>query len=81
MSALCGVEIRNILPDELDKLSARDLRMYMEYLGFYVKNDVEITNSELGKMRKLSSLLQFLQIYVQNSYSHMTDQLIDLPSA
>lgn len=75
-----GVEIRNILPDELDKLSARDLRMYMEYLGFYIKDDVEITNSELGKMRKLSSLRSFYKFMYKNSYiTSNPTQLIDLP--
>ena len=54
--------------------------MYMEYLGLYVKNDVEITNEALGKMRKLASLRSFYKYMFKNGLieSDVT-QLIDMP--
>ena len=48
-----------ITQKDLNSITARDLHIYLEYLGLYVKNDTEITNAELGKMRKLASLRSF----------------------
>ena len=44
------------------KITARHLEMYMEYLSYYIDpddNTTVITNAELGKQRKLSSLRSF----------------------
>ena len=49
------VAIIDMTPKDLGRVTTRDLHMYLEYLGLYIKNDAEITNAELGKMRKLSS--------------------------
>lgn len=65
---------------DLDAITARDLRMYMEYLGLYIKGDSEITNAELGKMRKLASLRSFYKFMFKNSLiSADVAQLIDMP--
>ena len=44
---------------DLNGITTRDLYMYMEYLSLYIKGETEITNTELGKMRKLASLRSF----------------------
>lgn len=57
--------------DVLTKLQASDIEEYLEYLKYYVDaNGKEITNSESGIKRKLSSLRSFYK------YFH-THQIID----
>lgn len=64
----------------LNSITARDLRMYMEYLSLYIKNDNEISNAELGKMRKLASLRSFYKYMFKNELIESdVAQLIDMP--
>ena len=73
-------QIRLITPDDLAVLTSRDLRMYMEYLGLYVKDGEEITNAENGKMRKLASLRSFYKFMFKNELIKADiAQLIDMP--
>lgn len=65
---------------DLDSVTTRDLHIYLEYLGLYIKGDSEITNAELGKMRKLSSLRSFYKYIFKNGLiSADVAQLIDMP--
>ena len=65
---------------ELNAITTRDLHIYLEYLGLYVKNDAEITNAELGKMRKLASLRSFYKYMFKNGLIDAdVAQLIDMP--
>ncbi|HIQ83158.1 MAG TPA: tyrosine-type recombinase/integrase [Candidatus Pullichristensenella stercorigallinarum] len=67
--------------DDLDSVTARDLSMYLEYLSLYYKDeDTAVTNAELGKMRKLSSLRSFYHYLFKNSLikSDVTT-LVDMP--
>ena len=41
--------------------------MYLEYLSLYYKDDEAVTNAELGKMRKLSSLRSFYHYLFKNA--------------
>ena len=52
---------------ELGSVTARDVSMYLEYLSLYYKADEAVTNAELGKMRKLSSLRSFYHYLFKNS--------------
>ncbi len=64
----------------LNAITARDLRMYMEYLSLYIKNDAEISNAELGKMRKLATLRSFYKFMFKNGLIQAdVAQLIDMP--
>ena len=66
--------------DDFDNVTARDIRSYLEYLGFYVKNDEERSNAELGKMRKLSSLRSFYEFLFKNEYVQSdVSKLVDMP--
>ena len=66
--------------DDFDHVTARHLRTYLEYLGFYVKDDAERANSEAGKMRKLASLRSFFKFLFKNEYiSSDVSQLVDMP--
>ena len=42
--------------------------MYLDYLTLYFKNDVQFTNENLGKMRKLASLRSFYKFLYKNGY-------------
>ncbi len=65
---------------DLNKVSSRDIYMYLDYLGLYVKDDVEITNADLGKMRKLSSLRSFYRFMYKNGYIDADPAaLVDMP--
>lgn len=65
---------------DLDSVTARDISMYLEYLSLYYKDDAAITNAELGKMRKLSSLRSFYHYLFKNSLiSADVTLLVDMP--
>ena len=74
------LEPADIKIKDLNRITARDIRMYMEYLSLYVKGDSEITNAELGKMRKLASLRSFYKYMFKNGLIEAdVAQLIDMP--
>ena len=65
---------------DLARVTSRDIHMYMDYLGLYVKDDVEITNAELGKMRKLASLRSFYKFLYKDGYIDADPAaLVDMP--
>ena len=65
---------------DIGRVSPRDIRLYMDYLGFYVKDDVEISNQDLGKMRKLSTLRSFYKFLYKNGYIESDPAaLVDMP--
>ena len=66
--------------DDLGSISAREISMYLEYLSLYYKDDEAVTNAELGKMRKLSSLRSFYHYLFKNELIN-TDVtlLVDMP--
>ena len=76
---------------DLGGVTARDISMYLEYLSLYYKAGpdsddgepappVAVTNAELGKMRKLSSLRSFYHYLFKNALinSDIT-LLVDMP--
>ena len=67
-------------PADLARVSSRDIHMYLDYLGLYIKDDVEYTNADLGKMRKLSSLRSFYKFLYRNGYIDADPAaLVDMP--
>lgn len=72
--------VRELTCADFDDVTARDIRAYLEYLGFYVKDDAERSNSETGKMRKLSSLRSFYEFLFKNEYVQSdVSKLVDMP--
>lgn len=75
----------NLKPSEittrdLNAITTRDLHMYMEYLSLYIKGENEISNAELGKMRKLASLRSFYKFMFKNGLIDAdVASLIDMP--
>jgi len=75
-----NVPVTEISEEELEKITARDLRMYMDYLSLYIKGDSEYANNEMGKMRKISTLRSFYNFLFKNQLiSSNVAQLIDMP--
>lgn len=75
-----NLKIVDISPQDLNDVRPRDMYMYLDYLSLYIKGEAEITNSELGKMRKLSSLRSFYKYMFKNGLIDAdVASLIDLP--
>ena len=65
---------------DIGKVTARDIYMYLDYLTLYMRDDVEITNQELGKQRKVSSLRSFYKFLYKNGYIDSDPAaLVDMP--
>ena len=65
---------------DLAKVTSRDIYMYLDFLGLYIKDDVEFSNQDLGKMRKLSSLRSFYKFLYKNGYIEADPaSLVDMP--
>lgn len=72
--------IQSLDVQDLSRVSSRDIYMYLDFLGLYIKNDVEFSNQDLGKMRKLSSLRSFYKFLYKNSYIESDPAaLVDMP--
>ncbi len=71
---------RTLEVSDLSKVTSRDIYMYLDFLGLYVKDDVEFSNQDLGKMRKLSSLRSFYKFLYKNGYIEADPaSLVDMP--
>ncbi|MBQ6374368.1 MAG: tyrosine-type recombinase/integrase [Clostridia bacterium] len=65
---------------DLARVTSRDIHMYLDYLAMYVKDEVVITNADLGKMRKLASLRSFYKFLYKNGYIDADPAaLVDMP--
>ncbi len=65
---------------DLARVTSRDIYMYLDFLGLYVKDDIEFSNQDLGKMRKLSSLRSFYKFLYKNGYiTSDPASLVDMP--
>lgn len=50
----------------LDQITRNDILEYLDYVSYYKKDSLEITNEERGKSRKISSLRSFYRYYYEN---------------
>lgn len=70
-------------PEHFKQITIRHLEMYMDYLTYYADPDDPdnvVTNAELGKQRKLSSLRSFYKyIYKHKLVDADISTLIDMP--
>ena len=75
-----GKRVVDLTVEDIGKVSSRDIYMYLDYLGLYYKDDVQVSNAELGKMRKISSLRSFYKFLYKNGYIDADPaSLVDLP--
>ena len=63
-AAFYGKEIKSITMSDLDGIDAQTIERFLAYLSYYDKDNGEVfTNSERGKLRKLSTLRAFLKYF------------------
>lgn len=76
-----GCTLQSITTSQLATLTLRDLEVYVQYLGYYIKPDEsEYENSEHGKARKIASLRSlFKYLYKQGLISSNPAELLDMP--
>ncbi len=80
MPKFSGKPVAALDVSDLAKVTSRDIYMYLDYLTLYFKHDAQITNAELGKMRKLSSLRSFYKFLYKNGYIDADPaSLVDMP--
>jgi site-specific recombinase XerD len=58
-----SMEIKDFPLTILDQIKPVDIEEYLDYLKYYVKDGVEHTNDERGKMRKLAALRTFYNYF------------------
>ncbi len=63
-----GKSTEQLTTDDLARISATDIRFFMDYLTYYVKDDGTIdgetvTNGECGKARKLASIRKLFEYF------------------
>lgn len=61
-----NTEISEFKINILDQISRSDILEYLDYVSYYTKAGLEITNEERGKSRKISSLRSFYRFYYEN---------------
>lgn len=61
-----NTEICDFQINILDQISRSDILEYLDYVSYYTKDGLEITNEERGKSRKISSLRSFYRFYYEN---------------
>ncbi|MFI3172111.1 MAG: tyrosine-type recombinase/integrase [Eubacteriales bacterium] len=75
-----GKTIREIKVYDLEKLTTLDIEEYQEYLKVYESEGKQITNTEKGLARKISSLRSFYQYYYKReAISYNPTLLIETP--
>lgn len=63
-TAFYGKEIRSITMSDIDGIDAQTIERFLAYLSYYDKDNGEVfTNSERGKLRKLSTLRAFFKYF------------------
>lgn len=71
---------KEITLGELDALSPMDIELFLEYISFYEKDDLEYENHAPGKARKLASIRSFFKYLHKNGLlKNNVASLIDMP--
>lgn len=75
-----GREVPSLTLDDLNKIKAVHLEMYLEKMSLYYKADREVVNKDRAKARKLSTLRSFFKYYFrQELISTNVAALLDTP--
>lgn len=80
-SVFADVSVTDITPDMLESLRIEDFNRYSDYLYYHCdENDVEHTNGELSRQRKLCALRSYFNYLFKNSkIKSDRSRLIELP--
>lgn len=73
-------EMHEISYSDLDKLQARDIEEYMDYLTYYIRNGREYSNDNASKKRKLVGLRVFFKyLYINDLISQNVTEKVKTP--
>ena len=79
-SVCAKMDIRDFPIALLNQVTRQDIEEFLSYVSYYEKEGKEITNTERGKARKLSSLRSFYNYYFQNEkIEKNTAELVSMP--
>lgn len=80
-NSVCNkMEISEFPIEILNQITRQDIEEYLSYISYYEKAGKEITNTERGKARKLSSLRSFYNYFFQNErINKNTAELVPTP--
>ncbi len=89
LPAFSGKLITDFTPEDLSRVTKRDIERYARYLSYYIKNDTaddgqvesrEMTNNEYGIKRKFASLRAFYKyLFAEGLIPSNTAALVPLP--
>ncbi|MBE5781514.1 MAG: integrase [Clostridiales bacterium] len=81
VSSFFGKEIPSFTLSDLEEITPTMLEEYLEYLGYYVKDqDKEYENHNPGKARKLSTLKSFFKyLYKREKLTQNVAEKVDMP--
>jgi site-specific recombinase XerD len=80
-----GKAIKQLTLKELAKITANDIRLFMDFLTYYVKDDgtddgEAVTNGETGKARKLAAIRKLFEYFYSNELTPANPaQLVKTP--
>ncbi len=75
-----GKELKSFTLDDMDSLTPLDIELFLEYVGFYKKDDTDLINRERAKARKLSALRSLLKyLYGHRMIDHNSSELVETP--
>jgi integrase/recombinase XerC len=75
-----AMDVKNFPLTILDQIKAVDIEEYLDYLKYYVKDGMEHTNDERGKMRKLAALRTFYNYFYKKELIEKNPaQLVTMP--
>ncbi len=81
VNPLCSkMDITEYSLDILEHMTRQDIEDYLSYIAYYTKENIEITNEERGKARKLSALRSLFNYFYQSEkISHNPTALVHTP--
>lgn len=75
-----GIDLTDITLNDVAKINATQIEMYLEYLSYYIEDGVKKTNSECGKSRKLATLRSFYKYFVKKGkLENNVAAVVDMP--
>ena len=78
--ALKKKEMYEITCADIDKLTARDIEEYMDYLSYYIRDGREYTNDNASKKRKLVGIRTFFKyLYINDMISQNVTEKVKTP--
>ncbi len=73
-------ELKSLSLEDIDSLTAMDIELFLEFVGLYTKDEIELVNRERAKARKLSALRSLLKyLHRHEMIINNISELVDTP--